>query len=104
MNDDAQDKQQLSAPLLSAVAERDVVPVLARQAALLADDASLLESLAAAIDPKADPRFSDFDAFSEDEWVAPTTSLRPLLFPMPFLSVASIHAAAHSACFRFSHV
>jgi len=33
-----------------------------------------------------------------------TTSHRPLLFPMPFLSVASIHAAAHSACFRFSHV
>jgi tRNA(Ile)-lysidine synthase len=38
-------------PLLSEVAGRDVVPILARQAALLAEDASLLESLSAAIDP-----------------------------------------------------
>jgi tRNA(Ile)-lysidine synthase len=38
-------------PLLSEVAGRDLVPVLARQAALLAEDASLLESLSAAIDP-----------------------------------------------------
>jgi tRNA(Ile)-lysidine synthase len=38
-------------PLLSEVAGRDVVPVLARQAALLAEDASLLESLSAALDP-----------------------------------------------------
>jgi tRNA(Ile)-lysidine synthase len=38
-------------PVLSEVAGRDVVPVLARQAALLADDASLLESLSAALDP-----------------------------------------------------
>ena len=37
-------------PLLSEVAGRDLVPVLARQAALLADDARLLESLSAAID------------------------------------------------------
>jgi tRNA(Ile)-lysidine synthase len=38
-------------PLLSEVAGRDLVPVLARQAALLADDARLLESLSAALDP-----------------------------------------------------
>jgi tRNA(Ile)-lysidine synthase len=38
-------------PLLDAVAERDVVPVLARQADLLGDDAALLDELAAAIDP-----------------------------------------------------
>jgi tRNA(Ile)-lysidine synthase len=38
-------------PLLSEVAGRDLVPVLARQAALMADDARLLESLSAALDP-----------------------------------------------------
>jgi tRNA(Ile)-lysidine synthase len=38
-------------PLLSEVADRDLVPVLARQAALMADDARLLESLSAALDP-----------------------------------------------------
>ncbi|MGI8663114.1 MAG: tRNA lysidine(34) synthetase TilS [Acidimicrobiales bacterium] len=38
-------------PLLDDVAARDVVAVVARQAALLADDAVLLDSLAAAIDP-----------------------------------------------------
>jgi tRNA(Ile)-lysidine synthase len=38
-------------PLLSEVAGRDVVPILARQAALLAEDADCLESLSLAIDP-----------------------------------------------------
>jgi len=38
-------------PLLDAIAERDVVPVLARQAELLADEASLLDDLAGALDP-----------------------------------------------------
>lgn len=38
-------------PLLDAVAERDLAPVLARQADLLADDADLLDTLAGAIDP-----------------------------------------------------
>ena len=38
-------------PLLDAVAERDVAAVIARQAELLRDDADLLDSLAAAIDP-----------------------------------------------------
>ena len=38
-------------PLLDAIAERDVVPVLARQAELLRSDATLLDALAAAIDP-----------------------------------------------------
>ncbi len=37
-------------PLLDAIAERDVTAVLVRQAALLADDADLLASLAATID------------------------------------------------------
>jgi tRNA(Ile)-lysidine synthase len=37
-------------PLLCDVAGRDVVPVLARQAPILADDARLLDDLAAAID------------------------------------------------------
>jgi tRNA(Ile)-lysidine synthase len=37
-------------PLLCEVAGRDLVPVLARQAGLMADDARLLESLSAAID------------------------------------------------------
>jgi tRNA(Ile)-lysidine synthase len=37
-------------PLLDAIAERDVTAVLARQAALLADDADLLASLAAGLD------------------------------------------------------
>jgi tRNA(Ile)-lysidine synthase len=37
-------------PLLGDIAERDVVPVLARQADLLRDDADLLDALAAAID------------------------------------------------------
>ncbi len=38
-------------PLACAIAGRDLVPVLARQAALLADEADLLEELAAGIDP-----------------------------------------------------
>jgi tRNA(Ile)-lysidine synthase len=38
-------------PLLCEVAGRDVVPVLARQAALLAADSDVLQELAAAIDP-----------------------------------------------------
>jgi tRNA(Ile)-lysidine synthase len=38
-------------PLLDVIAERDVAAVLARQASLLADDAALLDGLAAAIDP-----------------------------------------------------
>ena len=38
-------------PLLAAVAERDLVPILARQAELFADDAGLLDELAASIDP-----------------------------------------------------
>lgn len=37
-------------PLLDAIAERDVAAVLARQAALLADDAALLDGLASTID------------------------------------------------------
>lgn len=38
-------------PLLDDLAERDVAAVLARQAALLADDADLLDALAAELDP-----------------------------------------------------
>ena len=38
-------------PLANAIAGRDLVPVLARQAALLADEAGLLDELAAGIDP-----------------------------------------------------
>jgi tRNA(Ile)-lysidine synthase len=38
-------------PLLDRVAERDLVPVLARQAALAADDSALLDELASALDP-----------------------------------------------------
>jgi tRNA(Ile)-lysidine synthase len=38
-------------PLLQGVAGRDLVPVLARQADLLADESDLLDELAAAIDP-----------------------------------------------------
>jgi tRNA(Ile)-lysidine synthase len=38
-------------PLLDAVAERDLAAVLARQAELLADDAALLDALAAGLDP-----------------------------------------------------
>ncbi|WCO66475.1 tRNA lysidine(34) synthetase TilS [Iamia majanohamensis] len=38
-------------PLLAEVAGRDLVPVLARQAGLLADDADLLGTLAAEVDP-----------------------------------------------------
>jgi tRNA(Ile)-lysidine synthase len=38
-------------PLASAIAGRDLVPLLARQATVLADEADLLDDLAAAIDP-----------------------------------------------------
>jgi tRNA(Ile)-lysidine synthase len=38
-------------PLLDAIAERDVVPVIARQADLVRADAALLDELAAALDP-----------------------------------------------------
>jgi tRNA(Ile)-lysidine synthase len=39
-------------PLCSAIAGRDVVPVLARQAAVLAGDAEVLDALAALVDPE----------------------------------------------------
>jgi tRNA(Ile)-lysidine synthase len=39
-------------PLLDVIAQRDVTPVLARQAALLADDAALLDEWASAIDAR----------------------------------------------------
>ncbi|HUO47390.1 MAG TPA: tRNA lysidine(34) synthetase TilS [Acidimicrobiales bacterium] len=42
-------------PLCSSIAGRDVVPVLARQAGVLAEEAALLDDLAAALDP-ADAR------------------------------------------------
>lgn len=38
-------------PLMSDIASRDVVPVLARQAELLSDDGTLLDSMAAGVDP-----------------------------------------------------
>jgi tRNA(Ile)-lysidine synthase len=38
-------------PLANAIAGRDIVPVLARQAALLGDEAGLLDELASGIDP-----------------------------------------------------
>jgi len=38
-------------PALCELANRDVVPILSRQARLLADDASLLDQLAASLDP-----------------------------------------------------
>ena len=38
-------------PLLGAIAERDVVPVLARQAEVLRDEADLMDALAADLDP-----------------------------------------------------
>ena len=38
-------------PLVDAIAQRDVAAVVARQAALLADDAAVLDALAADIDP-----------------------------------------------------
>lgn len=38
-------------PLMSEIAHRDVVPVLARQAELLSDDAVLLDGMAAGVDP-----------------------------------------------------
>ena len=38
-------------PLLGDIAQRDVVPVLARQAALLRDEADALDTLATALDP-----------------------------------------------------
>ncbi len=38
-------------PMLCELADRDVVPILARQARLLADDAALLRELAGALDP-----------------------------------------------------
>jgi len=38
-------------PMLDSIAARDVVPVVARQAALLSDDAALLDALSEAIDP-----------------------------------------------------
>ena len=43
-------RQQLM-PLLDAISQRDMVPVLARQAELLRDDENLLNELAMAIDP-----------------------------------------------------
>ena len=54
-NDDTRHRRNavrhLVLPLLDEVAERDVAALMARQARLLADDADLLESLAAEIDP-----------------------------------------------------
>ena len=44
-------------PLCSAIAGRDVVPVLARQAGLLAGDADILDAVASLIDPRTPPRW-----------------------------------------------
>ncbi len=49
-------------PLLAAVSGRDPVPILARQAALLADDADLLAVLAGALDPEDAPALRDAPA------------------------------------------
>jgi tRNA(Ile)-lysidine synthase len=38
-------------PMLDEIAERDVVPVIARQAELLSDDAALLDALSEVVDP-----------------------------------------------------
>jgi tRNA(Ile)-lysidine synthase len=38
-------------PMLDAIAVRDVVPIVARQAELLSDDAALLDALSEVIDP-----------------------------------------------------
>jgi tRNA(Ile)-lysidine synthase len=38
-------------PLLDEIAERDVAPIVARQAELLSDDAALLDALSEAVDP-----------------------------------------------------
>ena len=38
-------------PMLDAIAARDVVPIVARQAELLSDDAALLDALSEVIDP-----------------------------------------------------
>jgi tRNA(Ile)-lysidine synthase len=46
-------------PLLDDIAARDVAPVLARQAALLRDDATLLDTLAAELDPTDARRLRD---------------------------------------------
>jgi tRNA(Ile)-lysidine synthase len=42
-------------PLLDAIAERDVVPILTRQASLLSGEAAVLDDLAAALDPTDAP-------------------------------------------------
>ena len=42
-------------PLLAEIAQRDPVPILARQAALLRDDADALDAMAAALDPTDAP-------------------------------------------------
>lgn len=45
-------------PLLDDIAQRDVVPVVARQAALLRDEADALDALAAALDPTNAPELA----------------------------------------------
>jgi tRNA(Ile)-lysidine synthase len=40
-------------PLCSAIAGRDVVPILARQAAVLGGDADILDAVASLVDPEA---------------------------------------------------
>jgi len=49
-------------PLLDRVAERDVSAVISRQAALLADDADLLDQLASALDPTSVPELASAPA------------------------------------------
>ena len=62
-------------PLLDRLAERDVSAVLARQARLLADDARLLDSLSASIDP------TDADALAAAPVALARRALRHWLRP-----------------------
>ena len=62
-------------PLLDRLAERDVSAVLARQARLLADDARLLDSLSASIDP------TDADALAAAPVALARRALRRWLRP-----------------------
>lgn len=85
-------------PLLAEVAGRDVAPILARQAALFANVADLVDAQAATLDP------TDAHALARAPEVLATAAirqwLRPLLHGAPpdQATVARVMAVAHGEC------
>jgi tRNA(Ile)-lysidine synthase len=88
-------------PLLCEVSGRDVVPVLARQAALLADEAALLDELAAGLDATDARSLQDLPAplarRAVRRWLRAADGASPERHPPSAAEVARVLAVAAGA-------